>query len=288
MDMYCDHPVVKEDPQTSEVVCMVCSEVLDHRHLASSHTTSCGTLGLSPLNNFSIGLSTVIKPEGVDYSGRKINKRMVTCLVDSSRKAKTSPAISKNKFRGILQLQRICNTLDLPKNVEENTREKFVEFCEKGYLKGRHLFSCIYCILLISAAEEDYPLNINQILKCTSTTRKRINMDYHMIYRLYDDAPKTMAGARAHAEKIMGIVKEAGWEGYPLYVQVINRVLLKLQARGITGRRAIIVLAATSIDYLKKENYPALSTFIKSTGLNKNTILSKLEELKDSLPDLME
>ena len=274
----CSHSNYQEDSSSLEIFCLDCYEVLPFR---AKSTLSYETVGLSPISNFSIGLTTAIKSEGLDYTGRKVNKKLLTNLVDSSRKAKTSPALSKNKFRGSLELKRIANILEVPKRVEELAKAKFIEYCDKKYLKGRNLYSCIYCILLISAAEEDHPLNINQILKATSIARKRINMDYHMVYRLYEMAPKTIAGTEAHCQKLISFVSGTNWLRMNDFTQMMKNLAVKLNDQGIMGRRAIIILAAASTNYLKNNAYPNVSQFIKMTGLNKNTILGKIDRLKE-------
>lgn len=281
--LQCSHTDTIEDQENGQVICNDCYIVLD-KHCQTGTVSS--VQGLYPLNSFKMGLSSTITPKAVDYAGRKIKSKHLTDLLDSSHKAKASTAVEKNKFKGILELQRICGLLDLPAIIQERTKETFLDFTQRGLLKGKHLYSCMYAILMITACEQEYPLSLKQILKYTAVSRKRINSDFYTVFQLYKSAPRIGLDARTHLQELYRMV-DYHWEGYDRFRKDVQSTLKTINHDSYHGRSALVVGVLVCYLVLKYHGYSENDKFLKQTSLGRSTLVQKLSELKYKYPDVV-
>ena len=274
--MLCEHLEIMESPEDGHAICGACGEILSEEIIYNDQKASSKTK-LQYTSNLDLGLSSIMSGQSTQNL-KKIPKKTLSDLLDSSRKAKACSALSKNKFRGILEIQRLCNLLQLPPFIEPVTRANFIKFSNEGHLKGRNLYSCILSFLVICAAEENIPLSINEALKTSNVSRRRFNRDYYAIYNLYSSAPKISAESKVYLAKHLNFI-DHNWEKYPLFYKKLQEVLKKLEVEAMVGRIAIVTSVAVIYELLKINQYSKVDQFLNQVSINKVTLNSRWAEL---------
>ena len=202
----------------------------------------------------------------------------MTELLDSSRKAKVCSALSKNKFRGMLQLQRLCHLLGTPPFLEPLVKANFIKFSDMGHLKGRNLYSCVLSILVITAAQQNIPLSINQALKASNVTRRKFNRDYYAIYTLYEQAPKMSAQGIAFLRRNMSYI-DKGWSNYESFQRSLDHWLKIVGFQVMVGRITLVTCVTLIYHLLRYYQYPDLQDYLRKAGVNKTTIQNRWSDL---------
>ena len=274
----CGHAHLEQDRQEGQTICLDCGQIVSEGQVYSYQEGPITNSAIHPLSSFDVGLPSVITGQCVDFAGRKVKKRTVSQLLDSSRKAKVCSALSKNKFRGMLELERLCHLLGTPPFLEPLVKTNFIKFSDLGYLKGRNLYSCVLSILVITAAQQDVPLSMNQALKVSNVTRRKFNRDYYAIYTLYEQAPRMSAQGVAFLRRNLSYV-DKGWDSYPLFQETLEQWLKVVGFQVMVGRITLVTCVTLMYYILKHHHYPGLEEYLKKTGVNKTTIQNRWSDL---------
>lgn len=263
------------DQMTNETYCQRCGYELPPE-LSNSRSKK----GLMPIDQFNVGLTTSFNTSPIDSNGKYICKSLISGLSDTAKRVTLKGGNDRNKFKGTVQLQRIVNLLEIPPHVEKLTRDTFIEFSDKGYLKGKNLYSCLYCILLITATNLNYPLTLGALIKVTPLARKKFNSDYHQMYRRYQSAPRFRASRDSYIEKNLSFI-DCHWKNYKAFKIELGDLAMLVSITSLSGRRASIAITAIMYRILQLKGYHDLQGFTRQSGISKTSIAGYLDTLKN-------
>ena len=133
------------------------------------------------------GLSTTIGKYNKDHYGNSLKnkeKNKFYRLRKLDSKSKLSTNKDKYLFNALLNLDRMCCSLDLPKNVRENAAYIYRKTIKKNSLKGRSSIGILAAALYASCKICNIPRTLHEISNVSNVPEKNIGRYYKFLNKL--------------------------------------------------------------------------------------------------------
>jgi transcription initiation factor TFIIIB Brf1 subunit/transcription initiation factor TFIIB len=280
--LYC--PFCKTQRQTKksdkQVLCDKCSCVLqqEKEYLECEQIKEIDTSTQSESKAFNLGLPTTSSNLGSDYTGKPTSSHLSTLLKRTALRANSCSTLEKNRFKGSLEIARICKALGVPEKMQSKIHQYYTEFSNSGKLRNRNIHSCALSLIVIVCNFNNVPLSISEALKQSGVSRKKFNKDYFYLYYLFEKAGPTSAEAEAHLKKCMSYVMDS-WVRKAEFVKTLEKIVRVIDFHSLEGREAIVVAGSLCYHLLKYYGYPHIDKFLKSIVVNRLTLKNKWDIL---------
>ena len=219
-----------------------------------------------------------------DNFGKNIDYNLVKSLKRTIQKTKVNSSCSRSKMKGLYEIERLGNVLDLNKQTENKIIEQFLYFNKKSVFKNKNMHSCIAALTSIICNRTGIPLSITEILKYTSVTKTKFNMDFFYLMHLFDTPGPTCAPIRAHLKKYLSFISP--WQNEKQFYTTLNLALDKTEVLEKEGREGIVGVASIIYMLLKYYAYPYCDVMLKHLIINRLTIKNAWKLITQQFPEL--
>lgn len=295
-EFYCNNccNYCKLDHSEGEYYCSRCGLVAqNYTDITSGYPDSSLAMHYSDLSAkkkatacFSTSFSNSSEHSAKDFSGKKVSKSSLAELSYHQRAIESSYASLKQRtaIKGLIEVNKHCKALSLPKNVTDKVHETYKEFSASGYLKGRHILGSILALIVIVANSLDCPVAVAEVIKDNQILRRRFNKEFYHLYSLFKEVPK-VASSGAYFQKYSSYI--APFPAQQLVKRDALKILETLNYESMQQRSAMVTVATILYYVLKRYRYPALEKFLKKIFINRLTIRNAWEDLMKIRPDLL-
>lgn len=263
-----------------EYVCKYCGFVFEEKTIYSE----CSSVKLHATEDQPLYDNT---PNVADYKnnfGKSVNSNLIKSLKRTIQKTKLNTSYSRSKMKGLYEIERLSNVLDLNKQTEIKITEKFLEFNKKSVFKNKNMHSCIAALTSIICNRTQVPLSITEILKQTSVPKTKFNMDFFYLMHLFETPGPTCAPTRAHLKKYLSFI--SSWDQEQIFNETLKEILDKTKVLDKEGREGIVGVASIIYILLKYYQYPFCDVMLKHLIINRLTIKNAWKLMVQEYPEL--
>jgi transcription initiation factor TFIIB len=194
----CNESEFVTDSDSGELVCFNCGLVLKDVMLdqraewrAYTHDDVKAKARAGPPISYSYydkGLSTTFQTSRDPY-GKRLSSQTrlkMTRLRKWDNRAKVHSSINRNLSQAMTELERLADTLHLPKSVKDEAALIYRKALEAGLVRGRAIASIVAASIYAACRFTETPRKIKEIVEASSKSRKEITRCYRLVVRNLD------------------------------------------------------------------------------------------------------
>jgi len=190
------------------------------------------------------GFSTTIDYSDKDAAGRRLSpwrRYEAQKLRRYQARARVQSSIERNLVQALNELEKLCDLLNLPKNVREEAARIYRLAVEKGLVRGRSIENVVAAAVYVSCRELKVPRTLDEIASHTRSERKDIARCYRLLLRELDirvraSEPVDFIPRIAHALGLGGSV-----------IRKATEIVFTAREKGITAGKDPAGLAAAAV-----------------------------------------
>jgi transcription initiation factor TFIIB len=287
----CPPEYIVFDEERGEYICTLTGEVVEEtiidtgpewRAYTPEERTRRSRVG-SPLTHTlpDYGILTTISSYR-DASGRKLEARL---RIEASRlrrlqaKLRTTTSIEKNIEQAAREINRIVETLKLPRNIIDSAMMIYRQAAEKGLVRGRSLESMVAAAIYAACRIHNIPISIDKISEYVKGGRKEVARCYRLIVRELQLRMPIVDPTR-YVSRIVSALKLS-----PAVERRAAEILREARRRGLTAGKdpAGLAAAAIYIAALELGDRRTQKEIAAAAGVTEVTVRNRYKELVQKL-----
>lgn len=132
------------------------------------------------------GLTTVIDWKDRDATGKRLSPKKRLEIMRWRKwqiRTRIQDSIDRNITQAAMELERLAETLGLPKTVKEEAALIYRRAVEKGLIRGRSIESVVAAAIYIACRKYKIPRSLDEISEFTKAGRKDVARCYRLLLR---------------------------------------------------------------------------------------------------------
>jgi len=234
-----------------------------------------------------IGLVTIIDYKDRDATGKKLDlkKKMEYARIRKWQiRTKVQNAIDRNLTQASSELQRLANSLGLPKEVQEQAAIIYRKAVEAGLVRGRAIESVVAAALYAACRIMNVPRSLDEIAQYTRSGRKELARCFRLLYKELDW--KELGLEMPKPDPFHYVPKIIGTLGLSGSIEATAKdILRKIRDTGIGAGKdpAGIAAAAVYIACLLNNEKKTQKEIANVAGVTEVTVRNRYKEIVKAL-----